>query len=381
MPRQNIGMGFVEYEGLWLGFAGAAQQIEIAAHVAASCEDRAIVLHLARHQDVRARAAGAGQRACFIDAIFADPAFEDQRAQLPGAFEQLRRERVLRQQIFESAWPGGVIMHPHRVDDDRERRDTIGAQPDRADEAVLDLMDGMRRSLAGGEERRGHAGFPQRDRGIRRQRVQPVGLCGHERGMGLRSAPQQCVDGFFLPLAKAERRRDGPVGIDQPPPLGAIANDAFDRAWRAGEGIGPVRFEQKLPRDDLQRLGAPLGQRSKAPLGAEKPQPNAEHRRDEGRLVLAVCPERGGSREHMPRIGVAEDDDTALRRLLKSNALRQPEHQAGRVLSPLRLCQHLRRLRSAIRPQHYVWGRGQYRLARPICAADPRAAQSFENFG
>jgi hypothetical protein len=143
MAGHHVGMRLVDDESVRVGGTHARQEIEIAANVAAGKPHRKVVLDLARHQDAapsrRPRDARlSGAKPMIGEVVFGDAAGGEPVDQPPCPGQQLRLESAVAQQAFKIAFPARVEIDARPVEDNREPRQKIGAEPDRTKKTVLD---------------------------------------------------------------------------------------------------------------------------------------------------------------------------------------------------------------------------------------------------
>ena len=137
----NVGVRLVDDERIGVRGAHPRQQAEIGAHLAGAEADRQIVLDLPRHQDaatIRRDAGDRVRRSPDARLYLVMPRSTSRVSEPLGAGEKVGRKVAVAQQAFEIAAAARVEIHPARIEHQRGRRQEVGAEPDRADEPVLD---------------------------------------------------------------------------------------------------------------------------------------------------------------------------------------------------------------------------------------------------
>ena len=85
------------------------------------------------------RSAGmSGDRVAGRQIVLGDATFDEPLSEPLGAGEKVGGKIAVAQQAFEIAAAARIEIHPARIEHQRGRRQEIGAEPDRADEPVLD---------------------------------------------------------------------------------------------------------------------------------------------------------------------------------------------------------------------------------------------------
>ena len=165
-----------------------------------------------------------------------------------GAGEKGRGEVAVAQQAFQIAAAARIEIHPARVEHQRGRRQEVGAEPDRADEPVLDANQrhagtGRRLGKALRQARR-----PASDRAVLRAAMRagrlqrPCDGAAEHRHAGRRA--NEIGDPAPLPERHADADRDAAVGGLDPAPIGDDRQRLLEGGCGVAERIAVARRDE-----------------------------------------------------------------------------------------------------------------------------------------
>lgn len=141
VAADDVGMWFVDDVGVGVVFAHGFEQVEVAADLRRAVADGGVVFDLARNEDDGFVGFWHAE-ICAADVVFADFVCCEHLLQQGGRLKILLVESLVLQDVFEAGGRFGVEVDAHVVDDERERRHEVGAEADRADEAVFHAQQG-----------------------------------------------------------------------------------------------------------------------------------------------------------------------------------------------------------------------------------------------
>ena len=143
----HIGMGLVDDPGLGFGRPHRLQQGQVGVQVGGPIEDGGITFHLARHQHHAANAGGPAPGGG-LEVVFGERCRNQLLPQSPTPAQLCLSKGMGSQQGFEIGGGAGVVVDAAAVDHPGDRGDQIGAEPHRAQEAVLDAQEGRPRLVS-----------------------------------------------------------------------------------------------------------------------------------------------------------------------------------------------------------------------------------------
>ena len=146
-------MGLVDDPCIGPRGADRLQQCDVGPDVHRPAGDGGIGLDLPRHQDDRAgmvRPAPCDSS----EVVFGQPGLDDPLPQLRRACEVIGVRGVADEQVLQRAGPAGVVIDANLVQHPRQRPGQVRAEPDRAQEAVLQPHYPQPLRHAGGQRRR-----------------------------------------------------------------------------------------------------------------------------------------------------------------------------------------------------------------------------------
>jgi electron transfer flavoprotein alpha subunit len=134
----HVRVRFEDDAGVRLARADGAQEVEVAPDRATAAPDRSVVLDLTRHQDLAPRIGLEAERRLAAEIVLRDSGLEQALAQRRCPGQGVEVEVLELEDLLEFAEPARVVVDAAPVEDERRAGEEVGAEADRAQEAVLD---------------------------------------------------------------------------------------------------------------------------------------------------------------------------------------------------------------------------------------------------
>lgn len=136
----DVGVGFVQDEGVWVGLADGEEEGEVCANGVGAEADGGIAFDLAWDEEKRALGGGWSppERA---DIVFGEVERADAVDEVLGAVEKGLWEGVCFEELFQGGGGGGIVINADRIHDPRNRAGQAGAETDRAQKSIFEPQD------------------------------------------------------------------------------------------------------------------------------------------------------------------------------------------------------------------------------------------------